>query len=250
MSTKLWRSIRPIGSMFTLTKRRAWYADEPPTTETASPDKPAPDPKQSGAVDSGEESGEVKSYPEEYVKKLRKEAADRRTEARELKERLDTLEAAAKAREEKELTEQNDWKQLAEKRGKELEKMKADLETERFDNLRTRIGSEYKLPAKFVARLQGASEDELRADAAELAKDLGLDKPTAPAETPAAQQTATTPETPAARSQSTTTAVPGGQPVTRTDADRKREYYGGANSSPMFSGGKLTFTTKVSPLDE
>lgn len=249
MSTKLWRSIRPIGSMFTLTKRRTWYADEPPAPETASPDKPAPEPNKSGAVDSGEESGEEKSYPEEYVKKLRKEAADRRTEARDLQARLAQLEADAKTREEKELTEQNDWKQLAEKRGKELEKMKADLEKANFESLRTKIGAEYKLPAKFVARLQGASEDELRTDAAELAKDLGLDKPSTPAENPATPQTPP-PESQSARSQQTTTAVPGGQPVTRTDAERRRDYFGGANSSPLFQGGKLTFNSKQTPLDE
>jgi hypothetical protein len=216
-----------------------WYADDPPATPATppTPDKPAPEPEKSGAADS-DAGEEPKTYDAEYVKKLRKEAAEKRTEARELKERLEKLEAAAKEREDKELTEQQKWQQLAEKREKELASIKADYEAKLLASLKHQIGTEHKLPATLIARLQGATEEELRADAAQLAKDLGLDKPAEPK-----------PETQPARGQTTTTAVPGGQPVGRTVADQRRDYIGGANTSPIFQGGKLIIHGKSGDLE-
>lgn len=221
-----------------LRKRRTWYADDPPATPApATPPPPAtsaPELNQSGADDSGEGDGdgEPKKYDAEYVKKLRKEAAEKRTEARELKARLDKLEAESKQREEKELTDKEDWRKLAEKYKADLAQREADLATERLNGIRTRVGVEFKLPAALVARLHGATEDEIRDDASALAKELGLDK-TATPEQPA-------PATPA-RSQQTTTAVPGGQPVGETNSDRQKRYFGGPQSSPIFQGAKIVF---------
>jgi hypothetical protein len=219
-----------------LRNRRAWYADDPPAAPATppTPQTPAPEPEKSGADDSGE-GDDKKTYDAEYVKKLRSEAAQKRTEARELKERLDKLEAVAKEREDKELTEQQKWEQLAIKREKELNELKADYEGKLQASLKKLIGKEFGLPDELVARLQGASDEELRADAAILAKVLGLDKPKPAPETPA--ETPTEPESQAARGQTTTTAVPGGQPVGRTDTDRRKDYMTGVRQSPIFQGG-------------
>lgn len=205
-----------------LSQRRLWYADEPSTAQPT-PQAPAPEPeKASGAVDSGVED-KPKSFDEGYVKELRAENADWRKKTRDLEKRLKEIEDAQTQKHDAELKEQAKWQELAEKRESELKQLQADLATERLNGIRMRVGSELKLPPALVARLQGATEDEIRADATALAKELGLDKP---AET-----------TQQARSQNTTTAAPGGQPVGRTDATRKGEYFGGANTSPIFQGG-------------
>lgn len=202
--------------------------------EKPQPQTPAPEPKASDAGDSGLEKQEA--FSREYVQELRAENAQRRKEARELQKRLEELESTRKQVEEKELVENQKWQQLAEKREKELAELKAALETERINNMRVRIGSEFKLPAKLQARLQGNTEDEIRADAKSLAEELGLDKP--PAETPKADAKPTTaPELPA-RSQ-TTAIAPDGQPLGETDEQRRaRLYKRGATNSPLFQPRK------------
>lgn len=50
-----------------------------------------------GQEGEGKEDGQEKTYGEDYVRDLRKEAADRRVENKELKERLSALEAERKA---------------------------------------------------------------------------------------------------------------------------------------------------------
>lgn len=240
MSTDNRRLIRPNGYTFSLAKRRTWHADEPNATDDKA--TPAPDDK-AGAVDS---SDKPKVFDEAYVKELRAENADWRKKTRDLEKRMADFEDSQNKAKEAKLKEEQKWQELAETRQKELEKIQSDLQTERMNNLRTRVGMELNLPPALVARLQGATEDEIRADATTLAKELGFDKPKTeapPANAPAPDATAATPQQPA-RSQTTTTAVPGGQPVTRTDTDRHKEYYGGARSSPIFNpanGGKVIF---------
>lgn len=202
--------------------------------EKPQPQTPASEPKASDAGDSGLEKQDA--FSREYVQELRAENAQRRKEARELQKRLEELESTRKQVEEKELVENQKWQQLAEKREKELAELKAALETERINNMRVRIGSEFKLPAKLQARLQGNTEDEIRADAKSLAEELGLDKP--PAETPKADaKPNTAPELPA-RSQ-TTAIAPDGQPLGETDEQRRaRLYKRGATNSPLFQPRK------------
>ncbi len=250
MSTTFRRMSRPNGYTFSLAKRRTWYADEPPATPATA--TPAPGDK-SGAVDSsnGDEPPDwvkdpVKAYKE--IRSLREEAEAKRKEARDTLARLEKLEDASKKADkekakadEAKLAEDKKWEDLAKKYKADLEKAEQDLTTERFDRIKERIGNELKLPAKLVVRLQGATEDELRADATELAKELGLDKSSpAPEQTPATEP-AKTEVTQSARGQQTTTAVPGGQPVGRTNDDRKKEFFGGAKSSNIFQGAKVVY---------
>jgi hypothetical protein len=199
-----------------------------PTPETSAPETP-----QSGAVHSGAET--PKTYDETYVKELRKENATHRTKARELEARLAELENASKAAEDKKLAEQNEWKTLAEKRAAELDAERQKFAQERLDLLRGNVAARYASRlvkpdgedvdpvAEFAKRLSGSTVDELVADAEKLIKLFGA--PAAASADPA-------------RSRPTTTPAPDGQPrAGRDDTTRKGEYFGGANTSPMFQGG-------------
>lgn len=232
-----------------LRNRRAWYAEEPPPTPAdTTPEKPAPEPNKSGADDSGEGSSlpdwvkdPAKAY--EAIQKLRVESAENRTKAANLQAEKDREAQEQDKAKKKKLAEDGDWQKLAEEARKEVEETKAESERTIQGLMRKLIGKEFNLPEKLVARLQGATEDELRADAADLAKDLGLDKKQAESEKPA-ETKQPEPEAQAARGQTTTTAVPGGQAVGRTDADRRKDYIDGSNSSPIFQGGKLVINGK------
>lgn len=234
------RTARRLGAEtigLSLRQRRAWYAEEPPATPA--PQTPAPDankPSSSGVSDSdGEEIPDwvMKDPKAAYaaLQKVRREAEDHRKSVRELTKRVNDFEAAKKQQEDAELDSQNLWEEKAQKMQKERDDLAAQLKLERLNSLRSRVGVEFKLPAKLTARLQGETEDEIRADAEALAKDLGLDK--AP-ETPAPQQPP--PKTPPTGGRQQTTAVaPGGQPAGETDEQRRaRLYKRGAVNSPVF----------------
>lgn len=234
------RTARRLGTEtigLSLRQRRAWYADEPPATPA--PQTPAPDankPSSSGVSDSdGEEIPDwvMKDPKAAYaaLQKVRREAETHRLSSRELQKKVDEFQAAKKKQEEDELAEQNLWQEAAEKAKKERDEALDQLKQEKLNSLRTRVGTEFKLPAKLTARLQGTTEDEIRADAEALAKDLGLDKA---AETPAPTQPP--PKTPPTGGRQQTTAVaPGGQPAGETDEQRRaRLYKRGAINSPVF----------------
>ena len=51
----------------------------------------------------------------------------------------------------------------------EVEQMRQERDQLRMENMRRKVGSEYKLPESLMARLVGSDEDSLRADAEELA---------------------------------------------------------------------------------
>lgn len=78
--------------------------------------------------------------------------------AKEAETRLQALEAERKAAEEKNLAEQNKYKELYEKREQELA-------AERLRNTRQQVAMQKGIPADLVDRLQGASAEELTADA-------------------------------------------------------------------------------------
>lgn len=221
MSTNCWRTIRPTSNPFSLAKRRAWYVDDP----SAPPADAKPEPPTEG------DDKPAKTFDEAYVKELRQENAKRRQEVRTMEERLAKFEAEKKQEEEDELKEQNLHAELAKKYKAELDQTKSALEQERINNLRIRVGVEFKLPTKLIERLQGATEDDIRADAQSLVDELGLNKP--------APETPATPPTPAsavpqARRQ-TTAVAPGGQPATESDDDRRnRLYKRGPIHSPAF----------------
>ncbi len=83
------------------------------------------------------------------------------------KTELEKFQKAAQTAKEKELTEQQKWEQLFKERDAELSK-------ERLTNARLRVATTKGLPAELVDRLQGATEEELAADAEKL---LSLIKP-------------------------------------------------------------------------
>jgi hypothetical protein len=205
-------------------------------SEKPQPEKTAVDPTKSTAVDSGD-GKDTKTFDASYVKELRDEAAGWRKQFRELEKRLTEFDAEKNKKVEADLADNQKWKELADKRDKELADLKASLDAERLTNLRNKVGIEFKLSPSQIKRLQGGTEDELRADAEELVKDLGLDKPQ-----PAADPKAATPAAPATTPQSrrqTTAVAPDGQPQGETDEQRRsRLYKRGAVNSPLFKSAQ------------
>lgn len=67
-----------------------------------------------------------------------------------------------------------------EKAKRDADEAKIELEKLRSAKVRADIALELGLPAKWVGRLQGDTEDELRADAAEILADLNKPKKPAP----------------------------------------------------------------------
>src|SRR5690606_30928905 len=109
-------------------------ADEPEADDESEEDESDED---ESDEDQGEgEKDEVPAWAQRELKKLRKEAGDRRTQLRE-----------AKA---------------------EISQLKKDLATERLGALRSDIAREYGLPKELAKRLTGTTAEELRADAQEL----------------------------------------------------------------------------------
>ncbi len=108
---------------------------------------------------------QVKSYDESYVKSLRDEAADNRKKNRDLQQRLEALENEKLSESERTQKERDDYKARAE----QLEK---DIQSRDEAAQRRAICDEIGIPAKYAARLIGASEADWKADAAEIKKDL------------------------------------------------------------------------------
>lgn len=210
------------------------------TNEKPQPEKTAVDTKTSTAVDSGSGNGsDAKTFDAAYVKELRDENAGWRKQVRDLEKRLNEIDSEKQKKVDTELAENQKWKELAEKREKELLEARAERDAERLTNLKQRIGTEFKLSPKLVSRLQGSTEDELRADAKALAEDLGLDKqPPSTPETKPAENAKPDSENPQSRRQ-TTAVAPDGQPQGETDEQRRaRLYQRGAVNSPLFQPRK------------
>lgn len=215
------------------------------TTPTGAPDAqpdntPTPQPTPGPQAPKNDLPDWVKDPTRAYeeIQKLRSEAATKRNEAKAAQDELEKTRTAEQQRKDKEMKEQQRWQELAEQREKEMAELKAKLEAQTLDTLRVRIGAEYKLPAALVARLQGATEDAIRADAQSLVEELGLDKQ------PPADSTPNDPadNAPPARGQNTA-AVPDGQPAGLTDAERRAKRR--RMDSPLFSTeGGVTVTSK------
>lgn len=118
--------------------------DKAPADESEADDESEEDESEEGESDEDEsdedqgedEKGEVPAWAQKELKKLRKEAGDRRTQLRE-----------AKA---------------------EISQLKKDLAAERLGALRSDIAREYGLPKELAKRLTGTTAEELKADAQEL----------------------------------------------------------------------------------
>lgn len=118
------------------------------------------------AQEAQDAAAEPQTFDADYVKALRAEAAKYRTEAKA------NADAAAKLRE-----IEDAQKSEAQRAQEALAAAQRDAETARLEALRYRVGVSAGLPPEAISRLQGATEDEIAADAAKLADLL---KPAAP----------------------------------------------------------------------
>lgn len=172
------------------------------TPETpASPPTPAPDAPPDWVKDP------AKAYEE--IQKLRTEAAERRTALKALEDAQAKRQADEAKAKEKELADQSKFKELAEQYQAERDKLQAEIGKLTLDALRSKIAADAGLPPSFAARLQGTTEDELKADA----ETLKADMPAPSTQTPG-------------RPGGTTTPVPGGPPGKETDEQRRKRLFG------------------------
>lgn len=203
-----------IDGAINLARRRTWYADENAQT-------PAGDSSSAAQPDASAETipdwAKDPKRAMEIVTELRTENAKTRTSARDLEKRLEAIEKARQQADEQQLVDQNKWKEIAEKRDAELKQLQETLQKAQQQALRTQIVAEFGLPAPLADRLQGTTDEELRADAEKLK--------------------ALIPQAPGAQKPNTTTAVPGGQPAKETDAQRRARLFGGSGNVLGQGGG-------------
>lgn len=110
-----------------------------------------------------------------------------------IRERLDRQQRAidAKATKDREAIEadqaakQGEFQKLAEAKAARVAELEAEIATRDHDALRRRVADKHGLPAALAVRLMGDTEDELTADAKELAK-LVTATPAAPTRVPGA----------------------------------------------------------------
>jgi uncharacterized membrane protein len=138
-------------------------ADDTTTTETV---EDAPAATETVTESTTTETAATEGTSPEEVARIRAALAKANKEA----ERLRLKE---KEREDAQLSE-------IEKAKRDADEAKIELEKLRSAKVRADIALELGLPAKWVGRLQGDTEDELRADAAEILADLNKPKKPAP----------------------------------------------------------------------
>jgi hypothetical protein len=138
-------------------------ADDTTTTETV---EEATEATEAANESTTTETAATESTSSEEVARIRAALAKANKEA----ERLRLKE---KEREDAQLSE-------IEKAKRDADEAKIELEKLRSAKVRADIALELGLPAKWVGRLQGDAEDELRADAAEILADLNKPKKPAP----------------------------------------------------------------------
>lgn len=130
------------------------------------------------------EEAELKKLGEKGIEALREErqrakdaevariAAEKRANDAEGKLAAD---AAAKAKAAtKKAEDDGNWQKLADDRAAEVETLRTQLKERDRQALITRMAAKHKLPEAFAERLKGETEDELEADAKELAKHVGV----------------------------------------------------------------------------
>jgi hypothetical protein len=135
---------------------------------------PAPDPAKppeetfpDGLGDAGKEAIRKEREARQTAEKAAKEHAKELEALR--KEKTDAEAAKAKA-EADEATKQGDFKKLYEAEQKKREDAERERDSEKMSALRTRVAAKHKLPDALADRLAGTTEEELEADAKELAK--------------------------------------------------------------------------------
>lgn len=225
-----------------LRMRRTWYADPPAEGESSDPPPTAgqgqkPAPGQGSAADEDEpEIGTpewVKRNPDgayKELQKLRDKDAKNRIDSREFKAMQDKIaqfEKAQKDASDKKLRDDGELDKLVKQREQERDEAIAKAREAELRATRISVAAEFKLSPTQAKRLQGSTEEELRADAEEMVKEFGLDK-----------QQPNNPQPPPAdpKKQTQTTVAPGGRTVAETDEERRgRLYKRGSQNSPLFN---------------
>ncbi len=158
------------------------------------------------AGDTGSDGG---TFSAEYVKELRKEAADWRTKLRVAEKESATLTTQQKTADDQKLAADQKWQELAESRAGELEKLQAQVKTQEIQQLKMATIQELGLPSDALEFLTGDNAEAIKAQGEKFK--------------------ALMPETPPAGSQSNprqaTTAIPGGTPPEET-RDQKNSRLG------------------------
>lgn len=157
MPKKIRTAGRTKNAGLSLVMRRRWFAEgeeNPPTT-----DPPAPE----GDKLPDWVKDPAKAYDE--IKKVRDEAATHRKKLRELETAEAKRQADAKAAEEQKLKEQGELQKLLEQRDKELAETRAKAAEAERKNLQVKAANAAGIPLELAPRLQGATEEELLADA-------------------------------------------------------------------------------------
>lgn len=100
------------------------------------------------------------------------EARKLRSEAASLRKRLKDAEDAAQAAADADAKAKGEWEKIAQKRQEELDALKAQLADRDLRDRKAAIAKAAKLPDDMADRLRGETDEELEADAKELAKHL------------------------------------------------------------------------------
>lgn len=150
-----------------------------------------------------------KVFGEDYVRQLREESKARRLEIERLESQLNELKATAQGGPDDDVKKTlNELKAQLKAEQKAREEAAAKAAAAERQALRLKVAADLGLPPALAGRLQGETEDELRADAETLK----------PLVTPAEQSTQ--------KPKQTTTPVPGGQPSGETADQRRARLYG------------------------
>lgn len=206
-----------------LSRRRAWFDETPPSGGSAvkPPDGTAP----SGGTASDDALPDWVNDPKrayEAVQEARREAAKYRTEKNAAETKLNQKLTAEQQAEQDRLAEQNEFKTLWEQEKTKREAAEAASQKAALDALRVTVGTAYGLPVELAARLVGATEDELKADAEKL---KGFVVPSDG-------------KTPQGERRQTTSPIPDGGLAKETDDQRRRRLRGGGPDR-VLSGGSV-----------
>lgn len=149
-------------------------ADET-TTETAQ--ETAEEAGKNTAAATGEQTAAQESGAEAKFTQLDVDRIVANRIAEEKARHQRAVEEGKAAAEKKRLAEQGEWQKLYEEQKDENDRLAAEVAQKEREALCVRIAAKHKLPETLAARLQGDSEAEIEADAAEIAKTVAPPKP-------------------------------------------------------------------------
>jgi hypothetical protein len=124
---------------------------------------PAPAQTATTTATTQDKTGVERTYTAVELEQIVKDRLERATVKAQEAERKATEKATTEA-----AAKQGDWQKLAEQREKEAGELKARLDALETASRKRAIGAKYNLPDELAARLMGATDDELEADAKKL----------------------------------------------------------------------------------